>query len=173
MSQIEHRNHKVKCQYGMTDYWNYYKSNSENPVKNLLFRKVFRDYLNANRNAVSNFAYIYRLPHRMGRIEIRKTKKEIKIDPNTGELINKLPINWQATKKLWIENEEAKEKKIKIRYTNEHTDGYIFRPKYMKNTANFKNKSVYKMSVNRELRRNTEPAIISKRIDAFLLETPR
>tara|TARA_R110000851_G_scaffold303660_1_gene461299 strand:+ start:121 stop:594 length:474 start_codon:yes stop_codon:yes gene_type:complete len=156
----------------MTDYGKYYKENAVSPVSNLLFRKVFRDYLNANRNAISNFAYVYRLPQRMGRIEIRKTKKEIKVDPKTGELINKLPINWKATNKLWKENPEAKEKKIKIRYINEHTNGYVFRPKYMKNTANFKNKSIYKMSVNRELRRNTEPAIVSKRIDAFLLETP-
>lgn len=171
MPQTDHRNHKVKCQYGMTEYWKYYKNNAEKPVKTLLFRKVFRDYLNANRKAVSNFAYVFRLPCRLGRIEIRKTKKEIKVDPKTGEIINKLVINWQATKKLWASNEEAQEKKIKIRYTNEHTDGYVFRPRYMKNTANYKNKTIYKMSVNRELRRNTEPAIVSKRIDAFLLSS--
>tara|TARA_R110000851_G_scaffold57420_2_gene133763 strand:+ start:8285 stop:8755 length:471 start_codon:yes stop_codon:yes gene_type:complete len=155
----------------MTDYWNHYKSNALEPVKNLLFRKVFRDYLNANRNAVSNFAYMFRLPQRLGRIEIRKTKKTVKVDPKTGKIINKLVPNWQATKKLWKENPEAKEKKIVLRYTNEHTDGYVFRPRYMKNTANYKNKSIYKMSVNRELRRNTEPAIVSKRIDAFLLSS--
>lgn len=155
----------------MTDYWNHYKDNALDPVKNLKFRKVFRDWLSANRNAVSNFAYVFRLPQRLGRVEIRKILKEIKIDPETGAVINKLVINWQATKKLWLENPQAKEKKIKIRYTNEETDGYVFRAKYMKNTANFKNKSIYKMSVNRELRRNTEPAITSKRIDAFLLSS--
>jgi hypothetical protein len=171
MPQTETREHKIKCHYGMTDYWKYYKNNTEDPVSNLKFRKVFRDLMNANRNAISNFAYMFILPCRLGRIEIRKIKKEVKIDPKTGKIINKLVPNWQATKKLWKENPEAKAKKIILRYTNEHTNGYVFRPRYIKNTANFKNKTVYKMSINRELRRNTEPAIVNKRIDAFLLSS--
>lgn len=168
MSQTETRNHKIKCQYGIADYLKFYKNTVDNPVDDKLYRKILRDYLVMNRDLVSEKAYTFRLPQRLGRIEVRKTKKEVKIDKN-GNVVNKLAINWKKTNQLWKENKEAKKKKIKIRYTNEHTNGYIFRPRYIKNTANFKNKSVYKLSVNREMRRNMEGAIMNKTIDAFLL----
>lgn len=171
MSQIETRNHKIKCHYGINDYAKYYKQN-ENEVDTNTFKSVLKDFLNAIRIEISTKSYTFRLPQRMGRVEIRKSKKEIKVDEN-GKIINKLVINWKATNKLWAENEEAKRKKIKIRYTNEHTNGYVFRPVYIKNTANFKNKSLYKMSVNREMRRATAPAIINKKMDAFLLNPVR
>lgn len=168
MSQTETRNHRIKCDYGMPDYYRFYKDTSKSPKSNKVFSDVVRDYLDANRTAVYSKAYIYVLPQRLGRIEIRKMKREVIIDKE-GKVINKLLINWKETKKLWSENKEAKERKIKIRYTNEHTDGYVFRPIYMKNTANFKNKSIYKLKVNRDMARKTEPAIVSKKIDAFLL----
>ena len=168
MNQIESRNHKIKCHFGLPDYFRFYKQTSKNPKGKAKFSSVLKDYLNANRNAVSNFGYIFVLPQRMGRVEIRKNKAEIKVGKD-GVIINKLAINWKETKKLWEENPEAKEKKIKIRYTNEHTGGYVFRPRYMKNTANYKNKSIYRMKVNRAMSRNTENAIMSKRMDAFLL----
>ena len=167
MNQIESREHKVKCNYGLPQYYKAYKKNSKDPKSSKVYSAVLKDYLNANRNAVFNFGYIYVLPQRMGRIEIRKNKAEVKIDKN-GKIINKLAPNWQATKRLWAENKEAKKKKIVIKYTNEHTDGYIFRPRYIKNTANYKNKSIYRMQVNREMRRNTNSAIMNKRLDAFL-----
>jgi hypothetical protein len=168
MRQTETRAHKIKCHFGVEHYFSSYRKLSNNPQSSKIYRAVLKDYLDANRKAIYTSGYIFKLPQRLGRIEMRKSKKEVKIDKN-GKVINKLPINWQATKKLWAENEQAKERKIKIRYTNEHTGGYVFRPRYIKNTANFKNKSLYKMSINREMRRNTKAAIMNKRMDAFLL----
>ena len=169
MSQTETREHKIKCDYGLPDYRKDYKNSVKEPEDDETYNNVLIDWLMANQRAIRNFGYIFVLPKRMGRIEIRKTKGEVKIGKD-GQVINNLAVNWKATRKLWSENEEAKEKKIKIRYTNEHSNGYIFRPRYMKNTANYKNKSIYRMSINRQLSRGTYSAIVSGKLDAFLLK---
>ncbi len=166
------RDHKVKCDYGINDYWKHYNTVVKEPVSEKIYKGVLLDYLKANRNYISKFGYTFNLPRRLGRIEIRKFKQEIKVNRD-GEIENNLTVNWQATKKLWRDNAEAKEKKILIRYTNEHTRGYAFRAYYFKNSANFKNKSVYGMQVNRELRRNMSTGIFNKTIDSFLISKPK
>ena len=103
----------------------------------------------------------------IGKIELRKLKTEVKIAED-GSIINNLPVNWKATRELWAESESAKEKKTKIRYTNEHTEGYTFRIFYRTSKANFKNKSIYKMKLNRTLKRQLSQSIFAGRIDAFL-----
>ena len=92
---------------------------------------------------------------------------EVKIDDD-GNIINNLPINWRETRKLWAENDKAKEKKTKIRYTNEHTGGYTFRIFYRTSKANFKNKSIFKMKFNRTMKRQLSVSIFAGKIDAFL-----
>jgi hypothetical protein len=154
----------------MADYYKYYKKNNSDPKSKDKYREVLLDYLESNRDLVSKKGYNYRIPRRLGNIQLRKFKKEVTIDKD-GNVVNKLVINWKKTKALWKENPEAKERKIKIRYTNDHTNGYVFRIVYVKYTANYKNKSVYKMLVNREMRRNTKDPIINKKVDAFLLNS--
>ena len=85
-----------------------------------------------------------------------------------GKVINNLPVNWRETRKLWEENQAAKIKGTKIRYTNEHTDGHTFRIFYIRSKANYKNKSMYKMQFNREMKRQLSTSIFAGRIDAFL-----
>jgi hypothetical protein len=167
-SQIDKRDHKIKCQYGMGDYARWYSKNTEAPVSDKIFRQVLKDFLKMNQEITSATGHSFKLPEQCGKIEIRKIKRELEVDEN-GKIINKLPINWQATKKLWAENPKAKDKKIKIRYTNEHTDGYVFHPYYIKRHANYKNKQYYKMQVNREMARNMYNSIMSGKLDAFLL----
>lgn len=154
----------------MVNYYKHYKKNSKKPLDNNTYSKVLKEYLKEMNIAISQEGYSFKIPQRLGKIELRKNKREVKVDEN-GNIINHLSINWQATKKLWEENIEAKIKKIKIRYLNEHTNGYVFKIVYMKHSANFKNKSVYKMSLNREMRRSTEKPIINNKIDAFLLNS--
>ena len=168
MSPIDKREHKVKCDYGANDYVRYYTKTTEDPLDPKVARGIMNDYLSSIRDLISNKGYTFEIPENCGRIEIRKVKREMELDEN-GKIINKLPINWKATNKLWAENDKAKERKIKIRYTNEHTEGFIFFPYYIKRYATFKNKGLYKMQINREMSRNTFNGIMSKKIDAFLL----
>ena len=98
---------------------------------------------------------------------MRKVKTEVKIGDD-GKVINNLPVNWRETRKLWEENQAAKIKGTKIRYTNEHTDGHTFRIFYIRSKANYKNKSMYKLQFNREMKRQLSTSIFAGRIDAFL-----
>jgi hypothetical protein len=128
---------------------------------------VIREFNGYVRDRISTKGAEYIIPNRIGKIELRKKKTEVKIG-EYGNIINNLPINWKATRELWAESDTAKEKKTKIRYTNEHTDGHTFRIFYRTSKANFKNKSIYKMQFNRGMKRQLSQSIFAGRIDAFL-----
>lgn len=172
MSHQDKRNHRVKCHFGKEDYYKHYKKTSKNPLSKELWNAILMDYLSGVSELISQKGMAYTMPSRMGLLEIRKAKREVSIDKD-GNVKNTFHINWKATKELWATNERARDEKIKIRYVNKHTDGYSFEIKYIKNLATYKNKSVYKMMVNREMRRSMAKPIINKELDAFLIKTPR
>lgn len=172
MMQDNKRNHRVKTDFGNYDYYKYFVSNcSDDAISKLVSRAIFgqiiKEFNTHVRDRVSTKGAEHTFPYRIGKLEVRKLKTEVKIDSN-GNIVNTLPINWRETRKLWRENENAKKNKIKIRYTNEHTKGYTFRIFYKTSKANFKNKSIYKMKINRMLKRQLSDSIFAGRIDAFL-----
>lgn len=168
MNLQDKRNHKIKSHYGKADYYKHYCKTVKNPLPKEKYYKILEDYLEEIRNLIGKEGKTYILPQRLGKIQLRKIKGEIKLNDD-GTIRNNLTINWKETKKLWNENPAAKEKKIKIRYLNEHTDGYSFKLVYLKYNANYKNKSAYKLSINRQMRRLTKGAILNGKVDAFLL----
>jgi hypothetical protein len=109
-------------------------------------------------NLVIDKGFKFKMPSRMGTIEIRKKKSVTYIDDN-GNFINNLPVDWGATNKLWKEDSDAAEKKKLIRHTNPHTRGYVARFYLDKGAANFKNKRIYKFSPCREAQRDLAKAI--------------
>lgn len=169
MNLLDKRNHKVISHYGKNDYYKHYCKTTINPVSKKIWDKVLMEYLSSVANLISQEGCVFNLPSRLGKMELRKVKKEVSLDKN-GNIKNTLNINWKETKELWKTNIKAKEKNIKIRYINKHTDGYSFKIVYIKYTANYKNKSVYKMSINREMRRSTGKPILNNKLDAFLLK---
>lgn len=86
--------------------------------------------------------YEFTMPHRMGRLSIKKKKLTPYIDKN-GDFKNPLPIDWKKTNELWDSDPVAKEKKTLVRHYNEHTNGYVAKWFYSTNTATFKWKSAY------------------------------
>jgi hypothetical protein len=162
------RLHRVKADYGSGDYYKHFMSETgAKHISRILFGEVLREFNSHVRDRISTKGAEYIMPNRTGKIELRKKKNEVHLGEN-GEIINKLPVNWKATRELWATNERAKEKKTKIRYTNEHTGGYTFRIFYRTGKANFKNKSIYKMQFNRDMKRQLSRSIFAGRIDAFL-----
>lgn len=103
------------------------------------------------------------LPHKMGRIEIRKFLA--KIDYKDGKLVTNLPIDWKKTIDLWWEDEECCKSKTLIRYENIER----FAIYYNKHFANFNNKSFYKFVPTRTLKKRLKQQIMSGRFDALLL----
>lgn len=103
------------------------------------------------------------LPHRMGRIEIRKFIA--KVDYKDGKLITNLPVDWKRTIDLWWEDEESHEAKTLVRYE----DSKRFTIYYNKGFANFNNKSFYRFVPTRTLKKELKKRITSGRFDALLL----
>lgn len=104
------------------------------------------------------------LPHRMGRIEIRKF--EAKLDFKDGKVITNLPVDWDRTLKLWYEDNHAKENKTLIRQENRTRFGVH----YDKTKANYNNKVFYQFIPNRSVKIGLKESIINGRLDAFVLK---
>jgi hypothetical protein len=163
------RIHRVKADFGSGDFYKEFASDPKMKelVSRVLFGNILREYNGYVRDRISKKGAEYFFPSKVGKVELRKFKSEVKIDEE-GNIINNLPINWKATRELWAENKKSKLNKTKIRYTNEHTDGHTFRIFYKRSKANFKNKSIYKMRFNRTMKRQLSKAIFAGKIDAFL-----
>ena len=163
----ETRYHRVKADYGSNDYYRFYSQRNSSPVSRKVYGEILREFNEYVRDRLSGKGAGYIIPSGLGKIELRKMKAEVKIDDD-GVIINHLPTNWKETRKLWLENPVAKAKNIKIKFTNEHTDGHTFRIVYLRSKATYKNKSVYKMRFNRTMKRDLSKSIFQGRIDAFL-----
>ena len=162
------RDHKVKSDYGSLDYYRFFKKNNKDQdISRTLFTSIIRDYNEfLSHNLTVNGSGLI-LPCKIGKVEIRKRKTGLTIDKD-GNITNDLPVNWQETRKLWNSNDKERKKRTKIRFTNEHTGGHTFRIVYFRSTANYKNKSVYKLQFNRDMKRNLSKSIFEGRIDAFI-----
>lgn len=168
MKEEDKRNHRIKSDYGLSDYYRFYKKKYKNKkVNRTMYNSMIKEF---NKYVHDRIAYKgdgFVFPFKMGKMELRKVKTSVRIGED-GSIINKLPVNWKATRELWAENKKAEEKKIKVRYTNEHTGGYAFRISYLRARANYKNKSIYQMQFNRQMKRKLSESIFAGKIDAFL-----
>lgn len=168
MKDKDKRNHKIKTDYGIKDYYDYYvKKNKLKNISRNQFGRIIREFNSHVRERLSTKGAGYIFPFKIGKVELRKVKTEVKVDEE-GNVINNLPVNWKETRKMWAENPKTKEKGIKIRYTNEHTEGHTFRIFYIRSKARYKNKSIYRMRFNRLMKRQLSKSIFQGRIDAFL-----
>ncbi len=162
---------KIKTHYGMKDYFKFFKK--EYPDLNITNKKyydIIADFNEGLINLIIENNVEYNLPHLGSSLSVKKTKQLPKIVE--GKLVNKTPVDWVATNKLWLEDEEAREKKLLVRYNNYHTSKHVFGISFKKYIYPFKNKKYYKFKTNRDFAR-----LLGKRIndqdkdkyDAYLL----
>lgn len=163
------RKPRIKANYTIEHILSYVfvRMKKINPnIDQKLIRKVIKRYfeLCADDIALGNTIY---LGGKLGNLYLEKSKKEIKYDPETNQITNNLPINFPETLKLWKEYPELKNKRY-IRFTNEHSNGYIFRLKYEVSKANFKNKQYFNFKYSKPVKDKLSKNIIDKKTDAFL-----
>jgi hypothetical protein len=163
----DNRTHKVKVDYGMYNYYLFFKRTSDIKVSQGDFGEIIKEYNNFIRDSISFKGESYKLPNQMGIIELSKYKAEVIIDED-GKLQNNLPVNWQETRKLWLEYPAEKEKGTKIKFVNTHSNGYTFKFTYIRTKAKYKHKTVYRLKFNRLMKRQLSKSIFSNSIDAFL-----
>ena len=158
------RHHKVINSYGSKDAFRYYRKIKPNDSKYVLtdceYLNIIRQVNNQLRDKLINGEDIL-LPERMGRLELRKNKTKFKIVD--GKIKTNLPIDWNATLKLWYDNPVCKQKKQLVKQENTET----FKVFYNRNKANYNNKSFYEFNANRELKLGLKKNIKLNKIDAF------
>lgn len=166
---------KILTHYGNPDYYKFYKSkyiksgNELFIISNSLYNQILSEFNQIIVETILDKGMEFKLPYNLGNIGIRKYKPVFRLDKNGNIIKNGLPINPIETKKLWDANPEAKEKRMFIRYTNKHSDGFVFKISYFKKKARFKNKSVYNFSFKRSFKRMLSFRVKEKSIDAFLI----
>jgi len=170
---------KIKVHYGMKDYYRFFISNfknndiadDDNPylVDSNTFSKIISEANQMVREEILEERYDFKFPYNLGMLGIRKFKPKLGLDDN-GKLVNRLPVNPRATRELWDRDEEAKKKKVLVRYTNKHSNGYVFSVHYFKKyKAKFKNKTLYKFEVVRGFKSELAKRVKQGLIDAYLL----
>ena len=160
----EHRNHKIKSDFGTKDYYKYYKSIG-GKLTYKQFSSVIRDFNKGLYGIICSSDYEYKFPNRIGVLTIIKVKNFISTTAD-GKLKTNLTPDWKTTMKLWDENPEARKNKIVIRHENRQSNRHLFKFIYRKTTANFRNKKIYAFSVNRGLKLFLKDLINANKFDA-------
>ena len=163
------REHKVKCHYGMGDYYRYYKKLYKKNISRTKFSNIFTDFNLELQKLIILENVIYTMPGTNFQLVMMKDKRKPKI--KDGKLLNNIPVDFKKTNALWERDEEAKRKKLLVRYNNSHTSHYVYRIYFKKFATKIKYRSVYKFQVNRDFKRSINIYILDPdiNIDAYLL----
>lgn len=160
------RKHKVNNSNGVYQAYKYIRKNKWFNIGRPLTEHEFYTIVRQVNNYLADellHGHDITLPHRLGRIELRKYDARITI--NDGVLKTNLPVDWDRTLKLWSEDEEAYKERTLVKMEEKE----IFKVFYNRRNANYENKSFYEFEVNRDLKRRLKQKIKSGAIDAFKL----
>lgn len=156
---------KIKADFGIKDYFKFYKGVSKKPVDSKRFHRVIAEFNKRIMNSIINDGLEYTPVASQFCFCIRKTIKHVEIINN--KLINKNPIDWKTTLDLWKENEEAKKRKLLIKHLNNHSSKYIFRIKMLKCGYSYTNKKYFRFKPCRMFQRALAKRILDPNQDNF------
>ena len=143
------REHSIRGSWGVYDAYKWYRKNKPHEKKYILtesqYFTIIRRINLALRDELLKGNDV-RFPCRLGQLEIRKYLPTITTDGK--KIKTNLPIDWNATLKLWYEDEAAYNDRFLVRINVPE----IYKVFYNKNTANYNNKSFYQFSPNRDLK---------------------
>lgn len=103
------------------EYQHYYRENYSNCVNWEVYRNVWKDIINEIVPEMMIYNYHWKLPCGMGSIAMRKYKPKIRLKEGVLDTKN-LRIDYKETRILWENDEDAREKKLKVYHINDHTD---------------------------------------------------
>lgn len=161
------RIHKIRNSYGVYDGFKFYRKNKPKEHKYILTESQYFSIIRKVNELLGELLVNgedITLPCRLGRLELRKYEAKITIDGN--KVKTNLPIDWDKTLKLWYEDEESYKNKTLIKVEEKE----IFKVHYNRTIANFNNKSFYKFSINKDLKKRLKQNIKDGKIDAFLIK---
>lgn len=156
---------RIKVDYGLRDYYKYYSNNTENPVDTKKFNKVISEFNKRIVESIINDDLEFTPTTLQFTFCVRKSKRIPRI--KDSKLINTTPIDWKTTNQLWESDAEAKEKKIIIRFLNNHTSKYVFRIKALKSGTAYSNKKLYRFKPCRSFQRELAKRILNPNQENF------
>lgn len=156
---------KINTDFGIKDFYEFYKSYSKNPKSKTLFNKVVYDFNKRIVNSIINEGLEFTPVKARFTFCIRKNKRGIKLIDN--KVVNTHPIDWKTTMQLWEDDPEAKEKKLIIRFLNNHTSKYVFRILMTKGKAQYKNKRFFRYKPPRSFQRTLAKRILDPNLDNY------
>lgn len=170
-SEVQHldspRKHKVTNSIGVYSAYKWIRKNRWLNIGRCLTEHEFYSIIRkVNDYLADSFLHgnDIKLPHRMGRIELRKYDVRVSLD---GEKVKtNLPIDWDKTLKLWYEDEEAYKEKTLVKVEEKE----IFKVYYNKQLADYNNQVFYEFNVNRELKKRLKQRIKEGVLDGFLFK---
>jgi hypothetical protein len=162
---------KIKTHYGKKDYYKFFKQNNpELKITAKTFSNIISDFNKEIINLIIEENLEYNIPYIGSSLSIKKDKRIPRIV--NGKLYNTSPVDWVATNKLWDEDDEAYEKRLLVRYLNNHTSKFVFKIQFRKYNNYFLNKNIYSFESNRTFKRLLGKRIKDEdkdRYDAYLL----
>jgi len=109
--------------------------------------------------------YEFVLPNGLGRMSIVKQKlDDISFDENGNKILGNVSINYGATVKLWVKDEDAHKKRKVILYLEDANNGFRRRFRWGKGGVMIKNNSSYKFKILRKHRLALNEAITNQYI---------
>lgn len=157
---------KNKTHHGIAEVYKFYQSNSDAPLEYSMFGKIYKAFFAEISRIIIYEAFEFRVPHRLGRLRIRKYKPKVKVNSDGTLDKSRLRPNWGKTNALWARSEEAKKNKQLVYHTNDHSDGYQHRFFWEKRMMNVPNYSAYSFIPARANKR--ELAAVLKDEDNFI-----
>ena len=132
----------------------------ERPLKDVEFYKIIRsmNLLIAEQLALGE---TFKMPAQMGELELRK--KQCGVTMKNGHLHITYPVDWKATKELWQQDEEAKQKGTVIR----REIPYMYFIYWNIVPAKFKNKYFYQFKLNTFIKRALSQNIMAGKTDTL------
>jgi len=162
-----------KTDFVMNDFYKSYRQNSKKDKLKLVNRKQFAQivytyYEKAIRDLVLKNKSI-QFGSRLGSLKVFKRQPSFFTTGDFDKI--DLPIDYNATLKLWESDIEAKETKIIIRHTNDNSDGFIYFYKWYKKFAKVKNQNWYKFRATRTNKLFLSHEVKNNNVECFTMIT--
>lgn len=152
------KNFEVTNSYGINDVYHLYKGNISRKDFGMIIKEV-----NKRMAKVLSKGEEVILPHRMGKLELRKreTKTVIKNDKIKTNLV----VDWRKTLDLWYEDESSYESRKLVRIECPE----VYKLFYNRHMVNCPNISYFEFRTNRNMKHKIRDSIYRNETDALML----
>jgi hypothetical protein len=154
-------NPRRKSDIKETDFYNFYKKNSKNPVERKVFGQFSKKLGNGIVRLVTFDGVEVIFPWRLGTLYLKRRETKVYFDDEGNIDKKKMRVDWGRTLKHWNgayptksmdEIKAIKDKKY-FYHLNEHSDGYKYIWYWDKVTSNVKNQTFYNFKPIRKIKR--------------------